>query len=124
MTWLIIKIAIHIVVFGLVFGFAIWRSENVSIKPRLALPVVAIVFALINAGLYSILSFIIGLATLGLAFLIMPFVLNAAFLLITTRLLKRLKVHMTIDGIVTIGWLAALLTGAHGALWLTFQVLG
>lgn len=124
MTWLLIKIAIHIVIFGLVFGFAIWRSENVSIKPKFALPVVAIVFALINAGLYSILSFIIGLATLGLAFLVMPFVLNAVFLLVTTRLLKRLKVEMTIDGIVTIAWLAALLTAAHGALWLTFKVLG
>lgn len=123
MTWLLIKIAIHIVVFGLVFGFAVWRSESVSVKPRFALPVVAVVFALLNAGLYSILSFIVGLATLGLFFLVMPFVLNAVFLFITTRLLKRLKVEMTIDGILTIGWLAGLLTAAHGLLWLTFWMI-
>lgn len=124
MTWILIKIAIHIVVFGLVFGFAVWRSESVKVKPKVAIPLVAAVFALLNAGLYSLLSFIIGLATLGLAFLIMPFVLNAVFLLVTTRLLKKLKVEMTIDGIMTIGWLAALLTAAHGVLWLTFKILG
>ena len=124
MTWLLIKIAIHIVVFGLVFGFAVWRSESITIKPRFALPLVAIVFALLNGALYSIFSFVLGLATLGLAFLVMPFVLNAVFLLITTRVLKRLKVQMAIDGILTIAWLAALLTGAHGALWLTFKFLG
>ena len=123
MIWLLIKIAIHIVVFGLVFGFAVWRSERVTVKPKIAIPLVAIVFALFNGLLYSLVSFVVSLATLGLAFLIMPFVLNAAFLLLTGYVLKRLKVEVTLDGMFTIAWLAALLTGAHGVLWLTFKFL-
>jgi len=121
MTWLLIKLCIRVVVFGLVFGFASWRSKSVTIKPRLALPVVALVFALLNVGLYWMLSPVLNLATMGAAWMFMPFIINAVFLLITGRLLKRLRVEMQLAGIFTIVWLAALLTAAHGVLYVALD---
>lgn len=123
MSWLLIKFSIRILVFGLIFGFATWRSENVAVKPKFALPIVAIVFALLNVGLYWMLSPVLNLATLGVMWMFMPFVLNALFLLGTGRLLKRLRVEMKLDGLMTILWLATLLTVAHGVLYVALDVI-
>ena len=123
MTWLLIKLCIRTVVFGLVFGFAVWRNEKVTVKPKLALPAVAIVFALLNVGLYWMLKPVLNLATLGVMWMFMPLILNAGFLLVTTRLLERIKIKVKLGGILTIAWLALLLTVAHGALYVVLDVL-
>jgi len=118
-TWILIKLAIRLVVFGVVFGVVAWRNKKVTVKPKYALPLVALVFALLNTGLYWILKPILNVATLGSLALLMPFILNGAFLYVTERLLKPLK----IEGLWTKVVLAGFLTAAHGALWLALDVL-
>lgn len=121
MTALLIEIAVRILVFGLVFGFAIYRNKNISVKPKFALPVVAIVFALLNVGLYWLLKPVLNIATLGMAWIFLPFVINGGFLLVTSRVLKKMRIEIKLDGILTIAWLAGLLTLAHGALYVVFH---
>lgn len=114
MTWILIKLAIRFVVYGLVFGLMAWRDKRVRVHPRYALPLVAAVFALLNTGLYWILKPVLNLATLGSLAFVMPFALNAVFLYGTERLLKPLR----IEGIWPMLVLSLFLTLAHGALWL------
>jgi len=118
-TWILIKLGVRLAVFGLVFGLVAWKNEKVTVKPNYALPLVAAVFALLNTGLYWLLEPILNLATLGSIALLMPFLLNGVFLYATDRLLKQLK----IEGLWTKVVLAALLTAAHGILWLALDVL-
>lgn len=122
MTWLLIKLLIRFVVFGVVFGVFSHKSANIQIKPKYAIPLVALVFALLNAGLYWLLAPVLNLATLGMASLFMPFIINTGFLLVTTRVLRKLRVDVKIDGILTILWLAFLLTVAHGALYVGLEM--
>lgn len=119
MTWILIKLAIRLVVFGVVFGVVAWRNKKVTVRPKYALPLVAAVFALLNTGLYWILKPILNLATLGSLALLMPFILNGVFLYVTERLLRPLR----IDGLWTKIVLAGFLTLAHGALWVGLDVL-
>ncbi len=91
--WLLIKLGIRFVVFGLVFGLITWKHEKVTIQPKYAIPLVAAVFALLNTALYWILRPVLNLATLGSMALLMPFILNGAFLYATERLLKPLKIE-------------------------------
>jgi hypothetical protein len=51
-TWLLIKIGIRVVVFGAVFGLYSWKDPRVIVRPKYALPLVALVFAVINTALY------------------------------------------------------------------------
>ena len=113
MTWILLKLAIRFVVYGLVFGLFTWRDKRVSVQPRYALPLVAAVFALMNTGLYWLLKPILNLATLGTMALLLPFALNGAFLYMTDRVLKPLR----IDGIWPMVVLSFFLTVAHGVLW-------
>ena len=117
MTWLLIKLGIRFGVFGAVFGFAIWKNKKVVVQPKYAIPLVAAVFALINTGVYWIAKPVLNLATFGSLAFVMPFVLNTVFLYVTCRLIRPLK----IDGILTMAWLALLLTAAHGALWIVLD---
>jgi len=113
-TWLLIKIGIRVVVFGAVFGLYSWKDPRVTVRPKYALPLVALVFAVINTALYWLLKPVLNLATLGSLGLVMPLVLNGAFLYATARLLRPLK----IDGFWPMLWLSGVLTLAHGTLWL------
>jgi len=117
MSWFLIKLAIRIVVFGGVFGVVAWKHEKVKVEPRWALPLVGLVFALLNTGLYWAMKPILNLATLGSMALVMPLVLNGLFLWATNRVLKPLK----IEGLLTMFWLSLYLTLAHGALWLVLD---
>ncbi len=120
MTALLIKSAIRLVVFGGVFGFAVWKNEKIKVEPKWFIPIVALVFGAMNIGLYWAAKPVLNLATLNNFWLFMPFILNLAFLYATDSLLKQLK----ISGIWTMCWLAGLLTLAHGALWLGLEKLG
>jgi len=120
MTWFLIKIGIRLAVFGGVFTFAVYRNDKVEVSPRWYLPIVAIVFGALNIGLYWAAKPILNLATLNNVWLIMPLIINLLFLYATDALLKPLK----IAGIWTMCWLAALLTLAHGGLWLALDKLG
>jgi hypothetical protein len=119
MIWMLSKLAIRLVVFGAVFGFAAWKNEKVTIKPKYAVPLVALVFGLLNVGLYWLAKPVFNLATFGTLWIALPFFLNGLFLYATNRLLK----HLEIKGMLTMLWLAGLLTVAHGALYLGLDVI-
>ena len=110
---LLIKLAVRFGVFLAVFGFAAWKNKKVRIHPKIALPLVALVFALLNTALYWVVKSVLNLATLNALWLFLPFVINGAFLWATQKLLRPLR----IEGFVTTVWLAVLLTAAHGLCW-------
>lgn len=114
MTWILIKLGIRLVVFGIVFGLAAWRYEKIQVKPKWALPLVAVVFALLNTLVYWLLSALLSLAVPVLLFFVAPLAANAALLYATHRLVKYLKV----EALSAAAWLVVWLTVAHGAMWL------
>ncbi len=118
-SWFLIELAVRFVTFGVVFGVVAWRMEKVTIKPKYALPLVAAVFAILNTALYWLLEPILNLATLGTFAFLMPFLLNGAFLYATERLVRPLE----IEGLWTKTVFAAILTVAHGVLWVAFDVI-
>jgi uncharacterized membrane protein YvlD (DUF360 family) len=118
-TWFLIKLGIRFVTFGIVFGVVAWKMEEVTIKPRYAVPLVAGVFALLNTALYWLLKPILNLATLGSLAILMPFILNGAFLYATERIVKPLQ----IEGLWAKVVISAILTGAHGVLWVALDVI-
>ena len=117
MTELLVKLAVRFGVFLLVFAFAAWKMPKVRIHPKVALPLVGLVFAILNVGLYWALKPVLNIATLGAAWLVVPFVLNGAFLWATQKLLRPLR----IEGFFTTVKLAVILTAAHGACWLVLD---
>lgn len=119
---LFVEIAVRIVVFGLVVGWVSYRNPNVTVRPKAALPLVALVFALLNTGIYWLAKPLLTIATLGMLSFALPFVLNGLFLYMTTRLLKYARVRVEISSAMTLLWLAALLTAAHGLIYLGFRI--
>ena len=119
MTAIAIKLGVRFLVFGGAFGFAVWKNKKVVVQPRYAIPLVALVFALLNTGMYWLLKPVLNVATLGTMWFLMPFLLNGFFLWGTDRVLRPLK----IEGVLTMAWLAGLLTLAHGALYVVLDVL-
>ena len=117
MTELLIKLAVRFGVFLLVFALAAWKMPKVRVHPKFALPLVALVFAVLNVGLYWLFKPVLNLATLGAAWLFIPFLLNGAFLWATQKLLRPLR----IEGFFTTVKLAVILTAAHGACWLVLD---
>jgi uncharacterized membrane protein YvlD (DUF360 family) len=113
------KLAVRVVVFALSFAVAAARIRGVRVTPKLALPVVGLVFALLNTGLYWLLKPILNLATLGGLSLLAPFLLNVGFLWATDRLLRPLR----ISGMKPLIWLALLLTIVHGVLYLALDLV-
>ena len=114
MSWFLIKLGIRIVVFGVLFGVVAWKSERVKVQPRWALPLVGLVFAVLNTALYWALKPLLDLATLGSMALVSPLVINGLLLYVTNRVLKPLEIR----GVMMMFWLSLYLTIAHGALWL------
>lgn len=119
MEALLVKLAVRFVVFGAVFAFAVKKNPKITVKPTIALPLVALVFALLNTGLYFVIKPVANIATLGAAWLILPFVVNGAFVWLTQKLIRPLR----IDGLRPMIWLAVLLTAAHGLCWLVVDHL-
>lgn len=121
----LIKLAIRLVVFGVVFFLAARKNPKVVIHNKWATPLIALVFALLNTGVYWLLTPILNLATLGAMGFIMPFVVNMVFLLGTVKVFEKLnekrksdKKWIEIQGLMATLWMAAFLTLAHGALYL------
>lgn len=119
MTELLVKLGVRFAVFLAVFALVAWRNPKVRIHPKLALPLVALVFAILNTGLYWLLKPVLNLATLGAVWLFLPFVLNGVFLWATEKLIRPLR----IEGLFTMVKLAVILTAAHGALHLVLDKL-
>jgi uncharacterized membrane protein YvlD (DUF360 family) len=119
MTALAIKLGVRFLVFTGVFFFAVRKSEKIKVTPKVALPLVALVFAILNTLLYWALGPVLNIATLGTMGLVIPFALNGLFLYLTNRLLRPLE----IQGLRAMLWLAILLTAAHGLLYLILDVL-
>lgn len=121
---LLINLGVRFVVFALVFWLAARKLEKVTIEPKWAAPLVGVIFALINVGLYWLLKPILNLATVGLFGFLIPFVLNGLFLYGTTRIVEKLKTRLEIDGVFTLVKMSVILTLAHGVLWAGFKVAG
>lgn len=121
---LLINLGIRFVAFALVFWIAARKLEKVTIEPKWATPLVGVIFALINVGLYWLLKPVLNVATVGLFGFLIPFVLNGLFLYGTTRIVEKLKTRLEIDGAFTLVKMSVILTIAHGALWLILDVAG
>ena len=52
MTVVVVKLLVRVAVFVLVFAVAARRHEKIQVQPKVALPLVGLVFALLNTGLY------------------------------------------------------------------------
>lgn len=127
---LLIKLAIRLVVFGAVFFVAAKKNPKIVIHNKWATPVIALVFALLNTGVYWLLAPILNLATLGAMGFIMPLVVNLVFLVATVNVFAVLnakrksqdkKPWLEIQGLMATLWMAGFLTLAHGALYLGLE---
>jgi hypothetical protein len=138
MVTVLIKLGVRLVVFTAVFWIAAQKNPKVVIRSKWVTPVVALVFSLLNTGLYWALKPILNLATFGAIGFAMPLVVNIVLLIATVRLFEKLKrapkvdpsakkgkgdkpaeakPWLKIDGIITTLWMAIILTAAHGVLW-------
>jgi len=116
-TAILIKLGVRLVVFGLVFFIATRKNPKVIVSKKRMLPVVALVFAILNTALYWLLAPLLNVATLGAAGFLMPFVVNMVLLIGTVKIFERWK-WFEVQGLMTTLWMAAFLTLAHGALYL------
>jgi len=120
---LLIKTGIRFLVFVAVFWFAARRFEKVTVEPKWALPLVGVVFALMNVGLYWLLKPILGVATVGLFGFAIPFLLNGLFLYLTIAVVGKLRTKLEIDGTMTMIKMCIVVTLAHGVLWLILDII-
>lgn len=116
-TAILIKLGVRLLVFGLVFFIATRKNPKVVVSKKRVLPLIALVFAVLNTALYWLLAPILNVATLGAAGFLMPFVVNMVLLIGTVKIFSKWK-WFEIQGVMTTLWMAAFLTLAHGALWL------
>jgi hypothetical protein len=123
MTWLLVKLAIRFVVFAGVFFLATWKNPKLKVEPKWALPVVGLVFALLNAGIYWAAKPVLNLVTLGMGWFLVPLVVNAGLFWLTYKVVTRMRVKMHMEGMMPAVKLVLLLTAAHGALWLAMDVI-
>lgn len=137
-TGILIKLGVRLLIFGVVFFFATRKNPKVVIHTKWAMPVVALVFAVLNTSLYWALTPILDLATLGAIGFLMPFIVNMVLLIATVRFFRWDKlphVHkkgdktadrkplFEITGLMTTLWMALILTVAHGVLWFALDYL-
>jgi hypothetical protein len=121
-TGVLLGLGVRFVVFGLVLVIAAKKSPKVLIHNRWATPLIALVFATLNIGLYWALTPILNLATMGALGFVMPLVANLIFLAITVRIFES-KRWFEIQGLLTQVYLAVALTVAHGLCWLGLDYL-
>jgi cell shape-determining protein MreD len=119
-TGILIKLGVRLLVFGVVFYIAARKNPKVILPNKWATPLIALVFAALNTGLYWALTPILNLATLGAAGFVMPFVVNMLLLLATVRIFQAKK-WIQIEGFMTTLWMSAILTGVHGLLWVALD---
>jgi uncharacterized membrane protein YvlD (DUF360 family) len=126
MTAVLIKLAIRLVVFTLVFWFAAKKNEKITFGKKWAPPLVALVFAVLNTVLYWLLLPVLDLATVGVASFVMPFIVNALLLLATMKIFDLRdwsREWIKIEGLFANLWMATFLTAAHGLLWFSLDYL-
>lgn len=92
MTFLL-WVLIRTIVFGVALTLVTRRSSGVKVSPRAALPLVALVFAILNSLLYMGIATFVTWASLFTLSLVAPFLANAALLLLTDKLVKPLKIE-------------------------------
>lgn len=113
---ILIKLGVRLVAFTGVFWFAAKKNKKVIFEKKWAPPLVALVFAVLNTGLYWMLKPILNLASMGVLGFAMPLIINGALLLATMKVFEKKK-WFRIDGFFASAWLAIVLTLAHGVLW-------
>lgn len=118
----LIGLGVRFLVFGLVIVVASKQSSKVILHNKWATPLIALVFAALNIGLYWALTPILNLATLGALGFVMPLVANMIFLAITVRLFEA-KQWFEVKGLLTQVYLALALTAAHGLCWVGLEYL-
>ena len=117
---ILIKLGVRLVVFGLVFFIATRKNPKVIVARKRMLPLVALVFAVLNTGLYWVLKPVLNAASLGVAAFFMPLIINLVLLVGTVKVFEKKK-WLEVQGIMTTLWLSAFLTLAHGALYLALD---
>ncbi|MBS1122921.1 MAG: hypothetical protein H6Q90_5149 [Deltaproteobacteria bacterium] len=137
-TGILIKLGVRLLLFGIVFFIAARKNPKVVIPKRWATPMIALVFAVLNTGLYWALTPILNMATLGAAGFVMPFIVNMILLVATVRVFRWNKLPrfesqiggktevrplFQIQGIMTTLWMAGILTLAHGVLYVALDYL-
>lgn len=113
---LLIRLGIAFVVFGAAITFATLKIKEVKVTHKAVIPLVAIVFALLNTGLYWLVAFTIKAISLWTLALVAPFLANAVLLYATDRLLKQFEIKgimpfLKTAGLMTIGHLLVGLVG-------------
>lgn len=106
---MLFKIAVRVLVFGLALALVSRGNPRVRIQPRSALPLVALVFALLNTFLYGALKLAMNLGTLWLLWFVTPLLVNAALLWATDKLSRPLR----IDGVGALLGASFVMTLAH-----------
>lgn len=119
---ILIKLAVRLVIFTGVFWFAARKNKAVIFEKRWAPPLVGLVFAILNTGLYWMLRPLMNFATLGALGFALPFLINGAMLYGTMKLFETKK-WFRIDGVFATLWMAMFLTLAHGALWVALDYI-
>ncbi len=109
MSMFLVKMLIRVVVFGVAIGYVLRNSDGVKVTPRKALPLVALVFAVLNALLYPVLKFSLNLVTLWTLFFIVPLVANALLLKVTSRAVKQFQ----IDGLIPLAYASLVMSVTH-----------
>jgi hypothetical protein len=121
-TGVLIKLGVSFVVFTAVFFVAAHRNDKLKIENKWAMPLLGLVFALLNVAVYWALEPILNLATLHAAGFVMPLVVNLIFLGATMRLFESKK-WFVVDGLIAYVKLALYLTAAHGLLWFALDYM-
>jgi putative membrane protein len=119
MGLMVVKLLVKVVVFGVALTLVCRRDPGVKVTPRSALPVVAMIFAVLNTLLYGILATGLNLVTLFAFFFLVPFAVNAILLLVTDRFVKPFK----IESITALVRASFVMTIAHIALRLIENLL-
>src|SRR6266487_3871567 len=93
MGLMVVKLLVKVAVFGVALTLVCRRDPDVKVSPRSAIPMVAMVFAVLNTLLYGILATALNIVTLFVFFLLVPFAVNAILLLVTDRFVKPFKIE-------------------------------
>jgi uncharacterized membrane protein YvlD (DUF360 family) len=100
---LLVHLLLRTLVFGVAITFACKRFDDVKVQPKEYLPVVALVFAVLNTALYHVLGFALNMVTLWTLWFAVPFVANGLLLLATDKVLKNFKIETLTALIKTAG---------------------
>jgi hypothetical protein len=121
-TGVLIKLGTSLVLFTAVFFVAARKNPKIKIQPKWATPLIALVFAVLNVGVYWALTPVLNLATFGAVAIAMPFIVNLAFLFATVRIFESKK-WLVIEGLIATLWMSLLLTATHGLIWFALDYL-